>query len=63
MIHKQEALQMQRDHMTCNKYEILYLKRLAIANHLQGHSRSLQLLTVTMPIWGLYFTWPTSVLN
>jgi len=26
----QEALQMQRDHATCHKYEISHLKRLAI---------------------------------
>jgi len=29
-LDKQEALQMQRDHMTCHKYEISHLKRLAI---------------------------------
>jgi len=34
---KQEALQMQRDHTTCHKYEISHLKRFAIGNDLQGH--------------------------
>ena len=45
----QEALQMQRDYMTCQKYEILHTKRLAMGDDFQGHSRSLQLLLLDRP--------------
>jgi len=48
---KQESLQMQRDHVTCHKYEILHLKRLAIG---ELPSRTLKVITVSAD--GLYIT-------
>jgi len=45
----QEALQMPRDCAIRHRCEILHLKRLAIGNDLQGHSRSLQLLLLDRP--------------
>jgi len=40
---KQEALQMQRNHATCHKYQKLHLKRLAIGDL---PSRTLKLITI-----------------
>jgi len=46
---KHEALQVQRDHATCHKYEVLHLKRLAIGNDFQRHLRLSQLLLFDRP--------------
>jgi len=44
-ITSQEALH----HAMCHKYNISHMKRLAIGNDLQGHSRSLQKLLLDRP--------------